>query len=222
MYLQITTRCNMTCAHCCFAANAIGTDMSMDTVRAALKFAAQHDDCLTIGGGEPTVHPEFWEIVGLVLGSAGLGDIPPLIVTNGKRKDSALKLAALAKRGVLSAALSQDEWHDPIKPEVIRAFAPATSRGWRDGGDLREIRSVSVIMPVGRAVEEGVATEDEGCCCEDLLVDPEGRIWACGCKTIQLGTIWEPNIPEDWHPEWAHSEEAQEWLLSQEPEAMAA
>jgi len=224
MYLQCLTRCNSTCAHCCFAANATGTDMSIDTVKAALKFAAERGDYVTIGGGEPTIHPKFWEIVGLVLASTAFDDVVPHIITNGKRKDIALRLAALAKRGVLGVELSQDEFHDPISPEVVMAFKKkrdpyAFERG---DADYRGIRTVERILPVGRAIEENVATEDEGCCCEDLLVDPEGRLWACGCKTIQLGTIWEPNIPEDWHPEWAHSEEAQEWLLSQEPEAMAA
>ena len=224
MYLQTTVRCNMACEHCCFAANATGTDMSIDTVKAALKFAAQSGDYLTIGGGEPTIHPQFWEIVGLVLAGTALDDVVPLIVTNGKRKDIALRLAALAKRGVLAVELSQDDFHSPISSEVVMAFQKKR-QGYsfdRDTNDYRGIRTVERILPVGRAIEENVATEPDGCCCEDLLVDPEGRIWACGCKTIQLGTIGEPNIPEDWHPEWAHSEEAQEWLLSREPEAMAA
>ncbi len=224
MYLQTTTRCNDACSHCCFAANRSGTDMSIDTVKAAMKFASQSGDFLTIGGGEPTIHPQFWEIVGLVLAGTALDDLVPLIVTNGKRKDIALRLAVLAKRGVLAVELSQDDFHSPISSEVVVAFQKkrdpyAFERG---STDFRGIRTVERILPVGRAVEKNVATESDGCCCEDLLVDPEGRIWACGCKTIQLGTLWQPNVPADWNPEWAHSEEAQEWLLAQEPEAMAA
>lgn len=207
MYLQITTRCNMSCAHCCFSATQRGEDMPRDVLRAALKLAAGRDDFVTIGGGEPTVHPAFWDYVGLVLGHAAHSDLPPLVVTNGKRRDHALKLAALARRGVLACELSQDDFHDPVNAEVVSAFTPQRRSAYEDrGSDMRGIRSVQRILPVGRAFDENVATESEGCACEDLLVAPDGTIYACGCKTIKLGTVWQPEIPVDWHSEWAHSE----------------
>jgi hypothetical protein len=30
-----------------------------------------------------------------------------------------------------------------------------------------------------------------------MVIDPEGRIWACGCKSKQLGTLDKPEIPEE-------------------------
>lgn len=210
MYLQITTRCNMTCEHCCFSATRHGEDMAKDVLRAALKLAEDRGETLTIGGGEPTVHPDFWEYVGLVLAYSATSDAVPLLVTNGKRKDAALRLAALAQRGVLAVELSQDDFHTPVAPEVVRAFQPKRDRYDRGLGsmDYRGIRTVQQILPVGRAIDENVATEPEGCACEDLLVAPDGRIFACGCKSIELGTVWNPEIPSDWHYEWAHQEGA--------------
>jgi hypothetical protein len=208
MYLQITTRCNMSCAHCCFSATQHGEDMSKDVLRAALKLAESRDEYLTIGGGEPTVHPEFWEYLGLVLAYSN-PDAPVLVVTNGKRKDHALRLAGLARRGVLACELSQDDFHDPVHAEVVAAFTPRTRSNYEDRGrDMRGMRSVHRILPVGRALEENVATENDGCACEDLLVAPDGTLYACGCKTIKLGTVWRPELPDNWHPEWAHQEGA--------------
>ena len=208
MYLQLTTRCNMTCAHCCFSASHQGEDMSEETFRKALDFAASREEYLVLGGGEPTVHPQFLDYLGLaIVRNPMVGELPVLVVTNGKRKSIALKLAELARNGLVQAELSVDDYHDPISEVVVQAFS---SRSARDEDKL-SIRSVQRIVPVGRAIEENVATEDTGCCCESLLVDPSGRLYACGCKTIELGTVWEPNIPEDYDCEWAHSERAQDW-----------
>jgi hypothetical protein len=215
MYIQLTTRCNMTCAHCCFSATAFGDDMSEATFRAALEYASRYDHYITLGGGEPTVHPKFLDFLGLAI-VHNTSEIPPLVVTNGKRKKISLKLAELAKRGVVQADLSQDEYHDPISEEVVLAFTPKDRSRFgyddRDNGSSAGIRTVNHIMPVGRAVDNWLHSSDTGCCCEDLLVAPDGTLYACGCKTIKLGTITDPQIPADYDSEWAHSEAAQEFL----------
>jgi len=187
--------------------------MSLETFKAALRLAERRDEYLVIGGGEPTVHPQFLEFLGLAIVHDPMPDITPLVITNGKRKQVALRLAQLARNGVVQAELSIDEWHDPVAEQVVEAF-DRPERGYheRPVRDLRGIRTVRNIVPVGRAVTKGVATEAQGCCCENLLVDPEGRLFACGCKTIQLGTVAAPEFPEDYSPEWAHTEEAQEWV----------
>jgi len=66
MYLQITTRCNMHCDHCGFACTNQGEDMSLSTFEQALDIAAD-DSNIDIGGGEPTIHPHFWKMLGLSL-----------------------------------------------------------------------------------------------------------------------------------------------------------
>lgn len=207
MYIQLTTRCNMECAHCCFSATRQGEDMPMDTLKKALSLASSYGDFITLGGGEPTVHPKFWEMVGVVLGSADT-EYPPLIVTNGKKTKTALQLAALAKRGVLQVDLSQDGYHDPIDNVVINAFkVDRRFRGYDSGSttDLRGIRNVEErIISVGRAIKTNVGFE-EGCACEDLTIAPDGTIYSCGCKTRSFGTVFEPQIPDWWCMDYAHS-----------------
>ncbi len=62
MYIQITTRCNMSCEHCCYSCTHEGEDMSLETFRNCLGF----DEYNTLGGGEPTIHPLFWQFLGRI------------------------------------------------------------------------------------------------------------------------------------------------------------
>ena len=198
MYLKLTERCNMTCKHCCMASTAKGRDMSREVAFAALQLAEDRGDDLTIGGGEPTLHPLFWDILGLALGRVAACDIPVLVVTNGSMTKDALRLADLARRGVISAALSQDSWHDPIDPKVVKAFTKehrTVGYGERDN-DYREIRTVERIIKSGRALKWGT---DESCCCDTLFVEPDGKLWACGCRKESFGTVFAPAIPDDYN-----------------------
>lgn len=171
MYLQITDRCNMTCAHCCMDAQATGQDMSLKTFRAAL----QEGDYITLGGGEPTIHPQFEKM--LLLAIATCESVH--IITNGKHKERALLLAKLARAGVIGAELSQDPYHEEIDEAVIQAFTRSKPRdAYNPDNDLRGIRDTSQkLLNAGRCDW----VEDESCCCEEEVVTPAGDIKPCGC-----------------------------------------
>lgn len=184
MYIQITDHCNMACAHCCYSCgprkkNFITTKM----FEAALEF---DNGYLAIGGGEPTLHPQFWEFVGI-----GLAVCDGVwLATNGSQTKITLRLANMARRGVLGCALSQDFYHSQIDQKVIDAFKGAENYGYRRAdNDLREIRDVSYnVVRQGRAIRTQV-WQEEGCGCEGLMVDPLGNIWSCGCKKLLLGHV---------------------------------
>lgn len=64
MYLQITTKCNMACQHCCYSCKpGKGIHMSWDTAIDAINFASGYTSSISIGGGEPTLHPRFFDIL---------------------------------------------------------------------------------------------------------------------------------------------------------------
>jgi len=207
MYIRLTSRCNMTCAHCAFSCTSHGQDMTRETYKAALKLSTDYGSYITLGGGEPTMHPLFWEFLGLALATSDVEGL--YIVTNGKITDIAIALAKLARAGILGAALSQDEYHDRIDPEVIAAF---TKDKWAntiygyvprtdsDSRDNRSISSPNSIINAGRAKKNGFGNLDE-CFCDDLLVEPDGRLWWCGCRKVALGTISEPQIPQSYWDE---------------------
>ena len=176
MYLSITTRCNMQCSHCCMSATSEGKDMSLEVFKAAI----QLDECATLGGGEPTLHPQFEKFLFLAMANCEY----VWLATNGSNTEIALSLAKLAKKGIIGCDLSQDDFHDPIDQEVIDAFTigkNVTTCYGCETHDLRGIRNVNNhVLNVGRAKEGGIGWE-EGCGCEDIFIDTDGNAHRCGC-----------------------------------------
>ena len=187
MYFQIVNFCNMTCSHCGMACKKTGETMSIETFRNALQYS---DEMVTIGGGEPTLHPFFWQILGESIAHA----YSVWLATNGSNTGISLALAKMAQKGVLGVALSQDRFHDPIDPRVIQAF---TVQGIRKDDDQREIRNVEKnLVKSGRC-----KTGKKGCICEDLFCKPNGDVSICGCLNAPVfDNINEENfaIPNDY------------------------
>jgi len=212
MYIQITTRCNMTCEHCSQRASERGSDMSLKTYKNAIELCKDYDDMVQLGGGEPTLHPKFWEFLGLGL---SVGEL--WLATNGSNTETSLALCGMARRGVIGCALSMDHWHDPIDWDVVEAFQDGMKRSMRSNdnsglyytdqgyqaakaGDGREIRDVSNnILKRGRAIDNECWHED-GCVCNTLTVKPNGDARGCGCpRATKLGNVNETvNIPDWW------------------------
>ena len=179
MYIQITTRCNMTCEHCCMNCDSIGDDMSMEILEKALEMS---NGMITIGGGEPTIHKDFWGMFETILASN-----PEYVwmATNGSMTTRVLALASMSigseKFGI---ALSQDYYHDPIDDEVIDFFKK----------NKLEIRDVSGEEINGGRCDFG----SDDCPCSDMMVKPNGDIYACGCDDSPLvGNVFD-GIKEEY------------------------
>lgn len=170
--------------------------MTRRTWKQALRFATEREDYISIGGGEPTLHPDFWEIIGKLIGTVKEGYV--WLATNGSMTETSIALAGLAKKGVIGCALSQDCFHDPINPKVVEAFTKDKrkySQFDNQTPDAREIRDVSAkLIKAGRCMDS-----EEGCICEDVCIDVSGAIRGCGCADAPVfGDIWAPKIPVDW------------------------
>ena len=204
MYIQITDKCNMTCQHCCFSCGPkSGLHMSEKTFFQAVSLCEERGSYITIGGGEPTLHPKFWNFIGYLMSRAHrLNDeITISLVTNGKRTEDALALAALAKKGILDVELSVDQYHQQVDERVVKAFTRKqrpygydSTIPQGDYPDLRNIRTVTGIISQGRGKD--ISGAKPGCSCPEELVDTSGNIWGCGCKDFPLGTVFDPNFPE--------------------------
>ena len=186
----------MHCKHCGFACTSKGKDMPKKIWKQAIKLALNYDSAISIGGGEPTIHPEFWEIMGVAMGSSR-EDGYVWLATNGSQTDTSIALAGLAKKGVIGCALSQDEWHDPIDNKVIQAFTKdkkSYSSYDNHTPDAREIRRTVDPVKSGRCKDGR-----KGCVCEDLVIEPDGKIRACGCSEAKvLGDVFNFKLPEDY------------------------
>ena len=192
MYIQLTTRCNMTCQHCCFACNARGRDISESDFKAALRLAKKMDSVVTLGGGEPTLHPMFpqfvqraiWELADVAYDNG----IPAVhMVTNGTNTEVSMTLSRLAQSGIISCALSLDHYHDRdmVDERVQRAFdRPKRDRySNQDDHDYRSING-----PQHQLVQAGRAGQGE-CACGDIFVAPTGNVFPCGCKRGKIGHV---------------------------------
>ena len=175
--------------------------MPMKVYKQALKLVEKFGETISIGGGEPTVHPQFWQYLGLALGT----DSEYLwMATNGKKTDDAIKLARMARKGILGVALSQDVFHEELPWQVEDAFKAGKEYkcGWfhsESDHDLREIRDVSQnVINVGRAKRNQLGMNFKDCVCDDLFCDPDGNIFSCGCKKEKFGTVFKPAIPDEY------------------------
>jgi MoaA/NifB/PqqE/SkfB family radical SAM enzyme len=203
---MLTNRCNMKCAHCCFACTSKGTDMSRETFLKACKIAEDYGETLFIGGGEPTLHPLLFDFIGIAL-SFAYDDPVVGIVTNGKLTEPARRLAQMARQGIISADLSQDIYHEPIDPDIVALFQKnKLSLDDRLAGrtendrDYRGVRNTSRhIMAVGRGRK--VSGAEQGCACEELFCAPDGTLFGCGCRLHSLGTVDRPQIPSNYNRE---------------------
>lgn len=181
MYFQITTRCNMSCAHCSFSCELgkPGEHMTKRTLANAIYFAKKvGDEYWAIGGGEPTMHPEFWDVFGRFMEAAQSNGANVWMATNGSLTKRALALANLASADRFESAfnitLSQDYYHDPIDSRVVNVFKAMNH-------DIRDVtRSGRGVTNIGAAEINGVGETDH-CACQDIHISPNGDVRLCGC-----------------------------------------
>jgi len=184
MYVQITSKCNMHCSHCGFACTSNGEDMSLFTFKKCLEFT---DEFICLGGGEPTIHPEFEKILCLAIASVNYVSI----ITNGKLKERALLLAKLTQKNVIHAELSQDKFHEPIDKEVVRVFQALGTCRYNTSG-FKAIRNTSEnLIKSGRCLEG--SEECFGC---DVMIKPNGDIKPCDC--LESPTVGNIHIHDYW------------------------
>lgn len=215
MYLQLTTRCNMSCRHCCMNTTTTdGIDMPIDTFKRALELSAS--GYLVLGGGEPTVHPEFLLLLDLALAHRkGRPRDELLVVTNGKRTSIVNKLLDMIDDGVpFQLDLSRDEYHDAIDQKVLERFANGQARrdkllsdGFSAFWQMAGIRRPSKIYQTGAAIEHNIFTVGaEVCCCPLPLIDPEGFIWDCACKRNRVGHVTDNVSLQNYLPNPIHKD----------------
>lgn len=182
--LLITTKCNMQCRHCLLSCTEDGEDMDLRTIDQAISWATILDCGLHLGGGEPTIHPRFWDILALCLRDSSARGHVLSITTNGSMTETTLILAQMAKAGRILLRLSIDQWHAPIDSQVVNAFNGANGYPNYRAGDLRVKTMISEIWQQGRGADlppGNYELTNESCPCSMRTVYPNGDVTACGC-----------------------------------------
>lgn len=181
-YIPITERCNMSCAHCSAGATAKGEDMAWKTFVQAIK-VSKDTEMITLGGGEPTLHPMFMKMLNYAISKRHKGMVG--VITNGSNIDISLKLADMSEQGIISASISRDEFHDPISQTVINRYT-----------DIGKITTVlpDEVVSKGRGIN--IIGAIDKCGGRGLWMRWDGKLFLCGCKKVCIGTIWDYKIPD--------------------------
>ncbi len=79
-YVEITSVCNLKCIHCYNDSGKEKNEISVESFQNILAAYDNKEFSLTISGGEPLLHPKFWELI-MLAKEKGVSDI--LIITNG-------------------------------------------------------------------------------------------------------------------------------------------
>lgn len=201
----MTTKCNMSCEHCCFdyGNGKPGKNMDIQTFTNALKFAKNYDMYVTLGGGEITLHPSYKKFVNMAIESTK-NDSGLFIVTNGSMKVPTTWLLERMEEehsfgnDLFNVEMSYDDFHD--KEKVDDSIYNQFKR-------LNKIRNTSKygkLMNVGRAVNLDHSYElFDSCVCEDLSIYPDGSMKWCGCPDAPIiGNInFDDELPSDYNNE---------------------
>lgn len=113
VYVEITSICNLRCIHCYNDSGKEKNEISVEAFQNILEAYNNTEFSLAISGGEPLLHPKFWELVKLAK-EKGISDI--LIITNGTQitEDIAKKLAEYDISVQISLNGINAETHDQI------------------------------------------------------------------------------------------------------------
>lgn len=228
MYLQITTKCNMRCAHCCYSCGPRGKHMAGDVWRRAIDMAREWDEMISIGGGEPTLHPDFFLILKTCLqefdyvwmatnGSQTSimrrlsdiiqgGDYPGECPYDSDEDEGAWEVwmdeNTIIADGKLTVALSQDYYHDPIDEKIRELWKARTNRngfGSRHNGfEIRDVTRSKDGPSAAGRAKKTGAGWAEHCVCPDIIIRPDGKLKACGCPGSPVIGDVWEGIEEKW------------------------
>ena len=66
LFFELTNRCNLNCKHCGSSCTSKGQTLTMDDVESTLDSIQGDKPMICLTGGEPLMHPDFYEIAGRV------------------------------------------------------------------------------------------------------------------------------------------------------------
>ena len=151
MLLQITNRCRMACPHCLDDANPYAPHMTEETCRRAVAFAKDSGDrLLIVSGGEPTEHPQLFDMCRIVSQSG----LPFSICSNGMWLGDPKKEWVMEKvcklDGFCGGQLySNSKWYR-LHNETMRKWEASRAK-WESMHLLMDNTDIRGMLDLGRA-----------------------------------------------------------------------
>jgi MoaA/NifB/PqqE/SkfB family radical SAM enzyme len=191
----------------------------------AISFATEYsDETIAIGGGEPTLHPDFFDIIKKALWNFDY----VWMATNGSQTDKMHRLANIIHGEDYPECdcldrMEEEEFekygclcHEQYDYDMIENYDDKLSVAlsqdvfhsdidqsvidiWkRNKWEIRTVtNSIQGLSNTGRAKDNDLGQSEE-CCCSDLFITPEGKVKLCGClDSPVIGDIYN-GIEEEW------------------------
>jgi hypothetical protein len=191
LHVMLTTRCTMCCPHCCFDCEpGKGEDMDPNTAFTAIQTAEAAGLTVSLGGGEPTLHPDFEVLFCYAMAISMKNGRRIYMVTNGSQTERMKSIFPLVKAEMADVIVSYDVYHDvsQVDPEVVQMYH---SIG-RLGGDVMKDTIPHPLIKAGRQ-KEG---DDSHCHAPEMFVAVDGTVSFCACPDApKIGRIGHGEKP---------------------------
>lgn len=206
----------MSCAHCGFSCNKNGKHVDYYDVLEMIRFAKDVEGCesISIGGGEPTLHPRFFDILRNCLYNFEY----VWMATNGSKYKVMDRLYNIIMQedypedpeeyddydGIyqekqLTVALSNDIYHTHtmVHDRIRRLWENSVERKY-NGFELRDVvESKNGVISQGRAKKNQLSSY-KGCVCPDMMIKNDGKIKMCGCSSSPIIGDIHNGIEKNW------------------------
>jgi len=187
LFFELTTRCNLHCMHCGSSCRSEGELLEPEMIRKALKGVDPRKTMIALTGGEPMLHPQFYEIGSLITSLGfrwGMTSNALLIDDN-----AAMRLKEAGMRTISVSLDGLEDSHDHLRGQKgawkkalsgIRAlknagFAPDVTTVVHPG-NINELENLEQILisegvpswriinvePIGRARNSGLLLDKQG------------------------------------------------------------
>jgi mycofactocin radical SAM maturase len=198
---ELTYACNLACAHCLSSSGRRDPrELSTAEAEAVIdELQRMQVFYVNVGGGEPTVRPDFWHLLDYAIGH----DVGVKFSTNGVKLDRA-RAAQLARTDYVDVQISLDgataEVNDRVRGTGSFATAVQALENLAEAG-MRDFK-VSVVVTrenVGQLDEFRALTDRYGAQLRITRLRPSGR----------GADVWD-----QLHPTQAQQRELYSWLLA--------
>ena len=187
LFFEITNRCNLHCRHCGSNCSTNGQSLTLENIEAALKSVSHEKPMICVIGGEPLLHPEFFEIAGCVRSMGFSWGITTNATLIDEAAASKLRMAGM---GTVSISLDgMEQSHDSLRQQkgawrrAIRGLKCLQNEGFEPQvttvvhqGDFDELEPLyDLLCEMGITSWRPINVEPIGRACESdgLLLRPE-------------------------------------------------
>ncbi len=158
-------------------------DTIIELIKTKIGFAELH---VVLGGGEPTLHPHIFSMLGCLLGQNSYVSV--WMATNGENKETVLGLLGMTGSR-FSMRLSKTQYHYGNE-DLTEAFTK----------HKQEVLNDKNFLPTGVGNAAKIPGLLPGCACNTTFFKPNGDVSVCGCpRSPVIGNVRDPVFKYKFH-----------------------